>query len=193
METWHEHDFKYFFFRINVPCFLKINIKRSQIISGTAQGIIWQLCFLGGVFLAVTKQEPKNNKNRHKGFTPCVSVNSGIMTQCLCVTANAKGPGPLSFKGINQWSFGKTDGKPLAEHRGRPGAERRAGRRGRHQQRPFAALICVTVSKERVDAALISPKTSGPGVTEAWWDKTLVCLISEDKSPVKDTGNRAQV
>lgn len=84
MEVGHDDSkfsnrYIYFIFRIYVPFFLKINIKRSQI--------------LGGIAYLTTRTD--------KDFMRCVSVKSGIMTQYLCVTqcdvrANAKGPGPLS-------------------------------------------------------------------------------------------------
>lgn len=51
------------------------------------------------------------------------------MTQCFSVhsvTASTKGPGPPRYKSQNQWSFGKTDGKPLADRC----AERRAEESG---------------------------------------------------------------
>lgn len=62
-----------------------------------------------------TKQEGKNNTASDKGRTLCVCVTAAVMTQCFSVhsvTASTKGPGPPRYKGQNQWSFGKTDGKP---------------------------------------------------------------------------------
>ncbi|MEQ2172142.1 hypothetical protein GOODEAATRI_018141, partial [Goodea atripinnis] len=43
------------------------------------------------------------------------AITSGSLTQTIN-SGDAEEPGPLSYKGSNQWSFGKTDGKPLADH-----------------------------------------------------------------------------
>lgn len=99
--------------------------------------------------LTVTKQEPKNNKDcRQKPRALCFREQRCHDSVFFCqrsVTANAKGPGPPRYKGQNQWSFGKTDGKPLADQwagwRGEePGG---GGPAERHH------IICVTTSSSR--------------------------------------------
>lgn len=53
------------------------------------------------------------------------------MTQCFSVARRSvTHPGPPRYKGHNQWSFGKTDGKPLADRRAGRRQEGGAGRLG---------------------------------------------------------------
>lgn len=53
------------------------------------------------------------------------------MTQCFSVAhRSVTHPGPPRYKGHNQWSFGKTDGKPLADRRAGRRQEGGAGRLG---------------------------------------------------------------
>lgn len=53
------------------------------------------------------------------------------MTQCFSVARRSvTDSGPPTHKGHNQWSFGKTDGKPLADRRQEGGAGWLGGGRG---------------------------------------------------------------
>lgn len=113
--------------------------------------------------LTVTKQEPKNNKDcRQKPHALCFREQRCHDSVFFCqrsVTANAKGLGPLRYKGQNQWSFGKTDGKPLADRwvgrrraeelcgGGRPSLSRHHHRQQRWLLRP--CLRCCPTSNKR--------------------------------------------
>lgn len=118
--------------------------------------------------LTVTKQEPKNNKDcRQKPRALCFREQRCHDSVFFCqrsVTANAKGPGPPRYKGQNQWSFGKTDGKPLADQwAGWRGEEPGGGGAGwasphhlrHHQQQPPPPrpLFCLMSDKKASGAA----------------------------------------
>lgn len=86
----------------------------------TAGKTTWQIPKRVFPLQTVTKQEPKNNTDcRQKLHALCFCeqqrCHDSVFFCQRSVTASAKGPGPPRYKGQNQWSFGKTDGKPLAD------------------------------------------------------------------------------
>lgn len=116
--------------------FLKINIKRNLNPWWTAGKTTWQIPKREFFFPWLWQSSNlKTTRTADKSLALlCFREQRCHDSVFFCqrsVTANAKGPGPLRYKGQNQWSFGKTDGKPLADRwEGRGREEPSEARRG---------------------------------------------------------------